>query len=159
MTEAITVFHWSRLSDRIGRKPVLLIGMLGLIISMLCFGLSRTFITLVIRYVVSLACLLAYTASTKLILCVDSRCLCGLLNGNIGKIIFSFRLVRCIDNMPRRGHQKRDGRANRQHQSCRGLRIHASGLGIGIDHGVGSYSMPHRCCTDKSFPAHFWEAH
>ncbi|PPQ76530.1 hypothetical protein CVT26_013365 [Gymnopilus dilepis] len=63
VTEAITVFHWSRLSDRIGRKPVLLIGMLGLIISMLCFGLSRTFITLVI-----------------------SRCLCGLLNGNIGVI-------------------------------------------------------------------------
>ncbi|PPQ80156.1 hypothetical protein CVT25_001449 [Psilocybe cyanescens] len=61
LTEAITVFQWSRVSDRIGRKPVLVLGMMGTILSMLFFGLSRTFATLVI-----------------------SRCLCGLLNGNIG---------------------------------------------------------------------------
>ncbi|KAH9481793.1 Major facilitator-type transporter psiT2 [Psilocybe cubensis] len=61
LTEAMTVFQWSRVSDRIGRKPVLIIGMMGTILSMLFFGLSRTFATLVI-----------------------SRCLCGLLNGNIG---------------------------------------------------------------------------
>ncbi|PPQ63561.1 hypothetical protein CVT24_004858 [Panaeolus cyanescens] len=60
-TEALTVFQWSRMSDRIGRKPVLMIGMIGTMLSMICFGLSRTFATLVI-----------------------SRCLCGLLNGNIG---------------------------------------------------------------------------
>ncbi|KAF8199733.1 major facilitator superfamily transporter [Pholiota molesta] len=60
-TEALTVFQWSRLSDRIGRKPVLMLGMMGTIMSMLAFGLSRTFWALVI-----------------------SRCLCGLLNGNIG---------------------------------------------------------------------------
>ncbi|KAF4613857.1 hypothetical protein D9613_007964 [Agrocybe pediades] len=63
LTEAITVFQWSRTSDRIGRKPVMMIGMIGTMLSMLCFGLSRTFVTLVI-----------------------SRCLCGLLNGNIGVI-------------------------------------------------------------------------
>ncbi|KAH7921287.1 MFS general substrate transporter [Leucogyrophana mollusca] len=61
VTQAITILRWSRLSDRIGRKPVLLIGLFGLCISMLCFGLSRTFWTLVI-----------------------SRCICGMLNGNIG---------------------------------------------------------------------------
>ncbi|KAF8813404.1 major facilitator superfamily transporter [Phlegmacium glaucopus] len=60
-TEALTVFQWSRTSDRIGRKPVLLIGLAGTFLSMQLFGLSRTFWTLVI-----------------------SRCLCGLLNGNIG---------------------------------------------------------------------------
>ncbi|KAF9443306.1 MFS general substrate transporter [Macrolepiota fuliginosa MF-IS2] len=60
-TEALTVLQWSRLSDFIGRKPVLLTGLIGLSLSMLCFGLSRTFWTLVI-----------------------SRCICGLLNGNIG---------------------------------------------------------------------------
>ncbi|KAF7773190.1 hypothetical protein Agabi119p4_5357 [Agaricus bisporus var. burnettii] len=60
-TEAMTVLQWSRFSDHIGRKPVLLIGLIGSTLSMLCFGLSRTFWTLVI-----------------------SRCLCGLLNGNIG---------------------------------------------------------------------------
>lgn len=60
-TEALTIFHWSRLSDYIGRKPVLLIGLFGLSLSMLCFGLSKTFWSLVI-----------------------SRCLNGALNGNIG---------------------------------------------------------------------------
>lgn len=60
-TEALTIFHWSRLSDYIGRKPVLLIGLFGLSLSMFCFGLSKTFWTLVI-----------------------SRCLNGALNGNIG---------------------------------------------------------------------------
>ncbi|KJA16171.1 hypothetical protein HYPSUDRAFT_207236 [Hypholoma sublateritium FD-334 SS-4] len=63
-TEALTVFQWSRLSDNIGRKPVLMIGLMGTIISMLAFGLSKTFLTLVI-----------------------SRCLCGLLNGNIEIVV------------------------------------------------------------------------
>ncbi|KAJ7486967.1 major facilitator superfamily domain-containing protein [Mycena latifolia] len=61
MTEALTVLHWSRASDRFGRKPILLIGLFGTSVSMLCFGLSRTFGGL-----------------------VASRCLTGLLNGNIG---------------------------------------------------------------------------
>ncbi|KAF8207042.1 major facilitator superfamily transporter [Mycena galopus ATCC 62051] len=61
LTESMTVLQWSRLSDQIGRKPILLIGLFGTGTSILCFGLSRTFGTLVL-----------------------SRCLCGLLNGNIG---------------------------------------------------------------------------
>ncbi|KAF7327420.1 Major facilitator superfamily multidrug-resistance DHA1 sub-family [Mycena kentingensis (nom. inval.)] len=62
-TQAMTVLHWSRLSDRIGRKPVILSGLIGLSISMYCFGLSRTFWGLVL-----------------------SRSLNGALNGNIGII-------------------------------------------------------------------------
>ncbi|KAH8109157.1 MFS general substrate transporter [Phellopilus nigrolimitatus] len=62
-TEALTVLHWSRASDRIGRKPVILIGLLCLSLSMYCFGLSRTFWGLVL-----------------------SRSLNGALNGNIGVI-------------------------------------------------------------------------
>ncbi|KAJ7163902.1 major facilitator superfamily domain-containing protein [Mycena crocata] len=61
LTEAMTVLQWSRASDHIGRKPILLVGLFGTAASILCFGLSRTFWGLVI-----------------------SRCLCGLLNGNIG---------------------------------------------------------------------------
>ncbi|KDQ29700.1 hypothetical protein PLEOSDRAFT_1112409 [Pleurotus ostreatus PC15] len=60
-TQACTVLQWSRLSDRIGRKPVLLTGLFGLCLSVVCFGLSRSFWSLVI-----------------------SRCICGMLNGNIG---------------------------------------------------------------------------
>ncbi|KAF9219620.1 MFS general substrate transporter [Gyrodon lividus] len=60
-TQAVTVLQWSRASDRVGRKPVLLLGIFGLSLSMLCFGLSRTFTGLVV-----------------------SRCITGALNGNIG---------------------------------------------------------------------------
>ncbi|PSS05526.1 hypothetical protein PHLCEN_2v3808 [Hermanssonia centrifuga] len=62
-TEALFVLQWSRVSDYIGRKPVLLTGMAGLSLSMICFGLSTTFIGLIM-----------------------SRCLVGMLNGNIGVI-------------------------------------------------------------------------
>ncbi|KAG1748659.1 major facilitator superfamily domain-containing protein [Suillus lakei] len=58
--QALTVLRWARLSDRIGRKPVLVIGLSGTCISILCFGLSTTFWSLVI-----------------------SRCMCGVLNGNV----------------------------------------------------------------------------
>ncbi|KAJ6546345.1 major facilitator superfamily domain-containing protein [Mycena sp. CBHHK59/15] len=61
LTEAMTVLQWSRASDHVGRKPILLIGLCGTALSMICFGLSRTFLALVV-----------------------SRCLTGLLNGNIG---------------------------------------------------------------------------
>ncbi|KAH7906267.1 MFS general substrate transporter [Hygrophoropsis aurantiaca] len=51
--QALTVFQWGRLSDRIGRKPVLLLGVFGLSLSMLCFGLSRTFWGLVLSRSIS----------------------------------------------------------------------------------------------------------
>ncbi|KAG1770674.1 MFS general substrate transporter [Suillus occidentalis] len=60
VAQALTVLRWSRLSDHIGRKPVLLVGLSGSCISMLCFGLSTTFWGLVV-----------------------SRCMCGVLNGNV----------------------------------------------------------------------------
>ncbi|KAF8640235.1 hypothetical protein AX16_010131 [Volvariella volvacea WC 439] len=63
LTQAFTVLHWSRISDRVGRKPVILSGLFGLSVSMYCFGLSSTFWGLVL-----------------------SRSLNGALNGNIGVI-------------------------------------------------------------------------
>ncbi|KIK48308.1 hypothetical protein CY34DRAFT_798414 [Suillus luteus UH-Slu-Lm8-n1] len=60
LAQTLTVLRWSRLSDHIGRKPVLLVGLSGSCISMLCFGLSTTFWGLVV-----------------------SRCMCGVLNGNV----------------------------------------------------------------------------
>ncbi|KAF8968270.1 major facilitator superfamily domain-containing protein [Flammula alnicola] len=44
----VSVMYWSRLSDQIGRKPVLLLGTLALAISTTSFGLSRTFWVLVV---------------------------------------------------------------------------------------------------------------
>ncbi|KAL0060381.1 hypothetical protein AAF712_012832 [Marasmius tenuissimus] len=63
LTQAVTVLHWARISDRVGRKPVILTGLFGLSVSMFCFGLSKTFWGLVL-----------------------SRALNGALNGNIGVI-------------------------------------------------------------------------
>lgn len=58
---AIFVLQWSRLSDRIGRRPVLLLGLVGLAASMISFGISKSFLGL-----------------------VASRVMAGVLNGNVG---------------------------------------------------------------------------
>ena len=50
LASLVTVMFWSRMSDHIGRKPILLLGTLALSISNLSFGLSRTFWALVVRY-------------------------------------------------------------------------------------------------------------
>ncbi|KAI0767187.1 MFS general substrate transporter [Fomes fomentarius] len=42
-TQAMFVLHWTRWSDHIGRKPVILVGLAGMSVSMICFGASRTF--------------------------------------------------------------------------------------------------------------------
>ena len=47
--EAVTSFPWNRLSDHVGRKPVLLSCLVGTTISILLFGLSRSFLALVLR--------------------------------------------------------------------------------------------------------------
>ncbi|OAX33305.1 MFS transporter [Rhizopogon vinicolor AM-OR11-026] len=73
-TQALTILYWSRTSDRIGRKPVLLVGIFGLCLSMLCFGLSRTFWALAL-----------------------SRCIAGALNGNI-KVMKSIMMGELTDS-------------------------------------------------------------
>ncbi|KAH9059730.1 MFS general substrate transporter [Lactarius vividus] len=45
--EAATVLHWNRLSDHIGRRPVLLLCAVGEAVSVILFGLSRSFWALV----------------------------------------------------------------------------------------------------------------
>ncbi|PAV21280.1 MFS general substrate transporter [Pyrrhoderma noxium] len=44
VAELFTVLSWGRLSDRLGRKPVILTGLTGAMIMTLCFGLSKSFI-------------------------------------------------------------------------------------------------------------------
>ncbi len=46
---AATSFQWNRLSDHIGRKPVLLFCLAGVALSILLFGLSHSFWALVLR--------------------------------------------------------------------------------------------------------------
>ncbi|TKY84624.1 hypothetical protein EX895_006526 [Sporisorium graminicola] len=56
----LTIFWWARLSDRIGRKPVLLIGLFGSFLSVNAFGFASTFPQM-----------------------VAARSIAGLMNGNI----------------------------------------------------------------------------
>lgn len=59
--EALTVLQWGRISDRIGRKPPLVFGTLGLAAAITSFGLTKKFWPLIV-----------------------SRCVQGIFNGNIG---------------------------------------------------------------------------
>ncbi|KAL2754406.1 hypothetical protein ACRALDRAFT_1049847 [Sodiomyces alcalophilus JCM 7366] len=63
LAEALTGMYWGGLSDRIGRKPVLLIGCFGTMFSMIMVGVA-----------------------TNLWVALAGRALGGLLNGNIGVI-------------------------------------------------------------------------
>jgi MFS family permease len=47
-SQFMTILQWGRLSDRIGRKPVIIFGMAGASVSVLAFGLSKTFIMMVV---------------------------------------------------------------------------------------------------------------
>ncbi len=60
LAEAVTVLQWNRLSDHVGRKPILLSGLLGTTVSITLFGLSRSFWTLALWYV------FAWTVSLRL---------------------------------------------------------------------------------------------
>ncbi|KIJ14365.1 hypothetical protein PAXINDRAFT_12739 [Paxillus involutus ATCC 200175] len=80
VAQALTVLQWSRVSDRVGRKLVLLLGTLGLCLSMLCFGLSHTFLSLVLRSGWRKHLIPPYADTTPMI----SRCVTGGLNGNVG---------------------------------------------------------------------------
>jgi MFS family permease len=62
LAECLTVMSWGFLSDRYGRKPVLLLGPLGLFVATLCFGMSSQYFELMIF-----------------------RSIQGVFNGNIGK--------------------------------------------------------------------------
>lgn len=63
LAEALTGMYWGGLSDRIGRKPVLLLGCFGTFISLLMVGLAHNFWVALL-----------------------GRALGGFLNGNIGVI-------------------------------------------------------------------------
>ncbi|KAG8989398.1 hypothetical protein FRB90_002252 [Tulasnella sp. 427] len=43
VAQLFTIFQWGRLSDRIGRRPVILTGLAGVAAGSLCFGLSTSF--------------------------------------------------------------------------------------------------------------------
>lgn len=77
-THVLTIFHWSRLSDHIGRKPVVLIALVAISVSMFSFGLSKIFLGLVV-----------------------SRAVCGALDGSGGVIKSMVIDITDVTNMPK----------------------------------------------------------
>jgi hypothetical protein len=53
--QAASVFAWSSASDRVGRKPILLAGLVGICFSLTCAGLSKTFWGLLVRQVIDVS--------------------------------------------------------------------------------------------------------
>ncbi|RXK42403.1 hypothetical protein M231_00393 [Tremella mesenterica] len=47
VAQLLTVYHWGRMSDSIGRKPVVIIGCLGATVSGIAFGFSRSFVAMI----------------------------------------------------------------------------------------------------------------
>ncbi|KAG8945425.1 hypothetical protein FRC04_000800 [Tulasnella sp. 424] len=63
VAQLFTIMHWGRLSDRIGRRPVILTGLLGVAAGSFCFGLSGSFYQMLI-----------------------SRAMAGALSGNVAVV-------------------------------------------------------------------------
>ncbi|EGF99271.1 uncharacterized protein MELLADRAFT_94763 [Melampsora larici-populina 98AG31] len=61
VAQLCTAISWGRLSDHVGRKPVMLIGLTGMAISVILFGLQKTYLGL-----------------------IASRFIAGMMNGNVG---------------------------------------------------------------------------
>ncbi|KAG1780683.1 major facilitator superfamily domain-containing protein [Suillus placidus] len=76
--QALTILHWSQLSDHIGRKPLMLTALFAIVVSMFSFGLSKTFVGLVI-----------------------SRAFCGAFNGSNGVIKSMVMDITDVTNMPK----------------------------------------------------------
>ncbi|KAG0698311.1 MFS multidrug-resistance DHA1 sub-family [Suillus ampliporus] len=76
--QALTILHWSQLSDHIGRKPLILTALFAIAVSMFSFGLSETFIGLVI-----------------------SRVFCGAFNGSNGVIKSMVMDITDATNLPK----------------------------------------------------------
>ncbi|KAG8906020.1 hypothetical protein FRB99_007752 [Tulasnella sp. 403] len=48
IAQLFTAYHWGRLSDRVGRKPIILTGLAGVSLASTCFGLSTRFYQLLV---------------------------------------------------------------------------------------------------------------
>ncbi|KAG2063893.1 MFS multidrug-resistance DHA1 sub-family [Suillus decipiens] len=78
MAQAITILYWSQLSDYIGRKPLILTALFTIAVSMFSFGLSKTFIGLVV-----------------------SRAFCGAFNGSNGIVKSMVMDITDTTNLPK----------------------------------------------------------
>ncbi|KAG2359963.1 major facilitator superfamily domain-containing protein [Suillus spraguei] len=78
VTQTLTILYWSQLSDHIGRKPLILLASFAIASTMLSFGLSRSFLGLLV-----------------------SRIICGAFNAQNGVIKNSLMDITNATNLPK----------------------------------------------------------
>lgn len=113
LTTFLTVLHWGALSDRIGRKPVLLIGLTGVSLSVITLGFSKRFWQLVV-----------------------ARSLGGALNGNIAVLKSMIAEVRVVAGCSSLGLTPHVCAAHRRDQHCEGVLVLAALMELRRRHRV-----------------------
>jgi|SRR6266852_8250704 len=91
----MTVLHWSRLSDIVGRKPIILVGLFGLSLSMFGFGLSTTYWSAALWHVSYLS-----QSLHRHLITYSRRGFNGALNGNVSVIKSIIAEITDPSNMP-----------------------------------------------------------
>lgn len=79
IAQLLTVYHWGKLSDRMGRRPVLFMGLFGVALSSFTFGLSNSLVAAIIARTFCERYLHLYVSNIYYNLPI----LAGLLTGNI----------------------------------------------------------------------------
>lgn len=77
LSQFLTGIFWGRTSDKFGRKPIILMGMSGTLISILIFGFS-----------------------VNIYMAIFARCFSGLVNGNVHHLGLYYGSLDCADELP-----------------------------------------------------------
>ncbi|KAG2146251.1 major facilitator superfamily domain-containing protein [Suillus clintonianus] len=97
VAQIVTILYLSQLSDRIGRKPLIMTALFVIALTMLSFGLSRTFLGLLVRFVCHIHSRHHLSIADILI----SRIICGTFSGGDGLVKNALMDITDATNLPK----------------------------------------------------------